>query len=99
MYQICLKKAEDTKRVIGSRKSKMNRHRKTNRKGRKRHTMTYKTLHRKLQIEKHEHHKKLLNKGASEGEIVPAPLVASVVLLLNDTSIMRYGNRVGQQHA
>jgi len=37
-----------------------------------------------------------VNTGAPEGLIVPAPLATAVVLLLNDTNIIRHGNRVEQ---
>ena len=48
--------------------------------------MMYKTLQRKLQI---EHHKTPgVNSGALEREVVPAALVAPVVLLLSGMNIM-----------
>lgn len=53
------------------------------RKGTKEQTMINQTLHRTLKISQHKFH-----------FIVPAPLIAPVVLLLNDTDIMWYGNRV-----
>jgi len=59
--------------------------------------MIYKALYRKLKIEQHEFHKKTgVNSYASEGYTVPAPVVASVVLLLNK-NIMWYRNRVRHQ--
>jgi len=59
----------------------------------------YKCLHRKLKIEQHEPHKKPgVNPGTPEGLTIPAPHVTSVVLLLNDTNIIWYGNRVGHQY-
>jgi hypothetical protein len=45
--------------------------------------MIYKTLRRKLNIEQEDPHKKQeVNLGAQEGYLVPAPLVAAFVLLL-----------------
>ena len=53
-----------------------------NRKRTKGKTTIYKTLHRKLKIEKHEPHSEpVVNSGAPEGQVVHAPLVAPVVLL------------------
>jgi len=40
-----------------------------------------------------------VNSGASEGLPVPAPHATPVVLLLNDTNIIGYENRIGQQYA
>ena len=63
------------------------------RKGTKEQTIIYKTLHRKVKIELHEPHlKPEVNSGVSEGLEVPAPHVTPIVLLLNDTSIIWYGN-------
>jgi len=39
-----------------------------------------------------------LNSGALEGLSVPAPHVTPVLLLLNDTNIIWYGNHVGCQY-
>ena len=39
-----------------------------------------------------------MNSGAPEGLAVPVPEVTPVVLLLNDTNIIWYGNRVGHQY-
>ena len=45
--------------------------------------MIDKTLHKKLKIELHEpHYEQCVNTGAATEQRVPAPLVASVVLLL-----------------
>ena len=41
-------------------------------------------LHRKLKTTQHEHHKKGVNSVATEGKLVPAPLVATIVLLLSN---------------
>jgi hypothetical protein len=38
-----------------------------------------------------------MNSGAPEGSAGPVPLVASVVLLLNETNMIKYGNRDGHQ--
>jgi hypothetical protein len=51
-------------------------------------TTIYKALHRKLKIEQHKPHQK------PEGLAVPAPDLAPVVWLLNDTDIIWYGNRL-----
>jgi hypothetical protein len=40
-----------------------------------------------------------VNSYAWEGQTVPAPLVAPVVSMLNDTNIIWHGNRVGHQYA
>jgi hypothetical protein len=48
----------------------------------KEQTMIYETLHIKLKIEKYKRHlKQGVKSGALEGLVVPAPLVASIVLL------------------
>ena len=39
-----------------------------------------------------------VNSGATEVLADPAPLVTSVVLLVNDTNIFRCGNHVGYKH-
>jgi hypothetical protein len=58
------------------------------RKGTKSQTMIYKTIHRKLKIERHESHwRPGLNSGAPEGLAIHAPQLKPVVSLLNDTSI------------
>jgi hypothetical protein len=59
-----------------------------------------KTLHRKLKIDQHEPHKNRgwTNTGDPEGLAVPAPLVSSVVLPLNDTNIIWKRNRIGHQY-
>ena len=58
----------------------------TKRKGTKRQTMIYITLHRKIKIEQHEPYWKLeVNWGAPEGWAVSVPHVAPVVLLLLQT--------------
>ena len=45
-------------------------------------TLIYETLHIKLQIEKYKRHlKQGVKSGAPEGLVVPAPLVAPVMLL------------------
>jgi len=46
----------DTKEVIRSNKSRSTNDTMTKRKGKKGQTMIYKTPHRKLKIEHHEHH-------------------------------------------
>ena len=51
--------------------------------------MIYKTVHRKLKIEKHEPHKKIrVNVGSAEGLAVPVALVTPIVLQLNNTNII-----------
>ena len=61
--------------------------------------MIYKTPHRKLNREQHEHHfKPGVNPGATEGKAFPAPLETAVVSLFNDTNIIWYENRVEHQH-
>ena len=56
-------------------------------------------IHRKIKIEQRKTHwKSVVDLVASEGKVVPAPLVVPVVLLLNDTNIIWYGNRVGHQY-
>ena len=56
------------------------------RKNRKGQATIYKTLHRKLKIEQHEHHLKSgVNSGAPEGYAVPPPHVAPVALLFLQT--------------
>jgi hypothetical protein len=68
-------------------------------KGEKVQTTIYKTLHIKLMIKQHEPYKKPgVNSDAPEGLAVPAPHVTPVVVLLNDTNIIRYENRVGHQY-
>jgi len=58
-----MRKVEDTKGVIRSRKSKKDWQ--YNDQKKKRQTIIYKTLHRKLKIEQHEPHKKTeMNLGA-----------------------------------
>ena len=58
--------------------------------------MIYKTLHRKLK--QHKPTKNLgVNSLVQEGQVVPAPLVAPIMLLLNYTN-MWYINHVGDQH-
>jgi len=47
--------------------------------------MIHKTLHRELKSEQQELHKKT---AAPEGQSVPAPIVAQIVVLLNDTNII-----------
>ena len=60
----------------------------TKRKRTKGQTTIYKTLHRKLKLEQHEHHSKpVTNSGAREGLAVPVPLMSPVALLLKDTTI------------
>jgi len=55
----------------------------TKTKRKKEQTMIYKTPHRTLQIERHEHHQKPeVNSGASEGLDVHAPHVTPVVLFV-----------------
>jgi hypothetical protein len=50
--------------------------------------MIYKTPHRKLNREQHEHHfKPGVNPGATEGQAFPAPLETAVGSLFNDTNI------------
>ena len=39
-----------------------------------------------------------VNSGTQEGLAVPAPRVTPVVLLLNDTNIIWYRNRIGHQY-
>ena len=73
-------KFEDTKGLSRSLKSDNTM---VKRKTTKRQTMIYKTLHRKLTIERHEPRKKTgVNSGASKGLPVPVPPVASVVSLV-----------------
>jgi sortase (surface protein transpeptidase) len=49
---------------------------------RKRQTLIYETLHRKLTIEQHEPHKKPReNSGAQEGLSIPVALMKPIVLL------------------
>jgi hypothetical protein len=53
----------------------------------------------KLMIKQHERYKKPgVNSDAPEWLAVPAPHVTPVVLLLNDTNIIRYENSVGHQY-
>jgi len=48
----------------------------------KEQTLIYETLHIKLKIEKYKHHlKQGVKSGAPKGLVVPAPLVAPIVLL------------------
>jgi hypothetical protein len=62
--------------------------------------MSNKTQHINLKIEQHESRENPgVNSSAPEGQAVPIPLVAPVLLLLNDTNIMRYENRIGHQYA
>ena len=70
--------------VIRSGKSKQDR--KYNDQKTKGQTMFYKTLHRKLKIEKHEPPQNSWVRLLQE-KAVPAPLKTTVVLLLNDTII------------
>jgi hypothetical protein len=52
-------------------------------------TKIYKTLHRKLKIEQHEHHwKPAVNWGVPEGLAVPDPHETPVLILLNDMNII-----------
>lgn len=54
----------------------------------KRQTIIFKILNRKLKIEHHEpYYNPRMNSGAPGGLVVPAPLVVSVVLLLNDMNM------------
>ena len=51
--------------------------------------MIYITLYRILKIDQHEPSKnRRLNTGAPEGLAVPAPLVTTVVIMVNDTNII-----------
>ena len=77
------------KSVIRSRKLKMNTQHNGQKKKNKGQTTIYKTLHRKLNIDQHEPHKKTaLNLGAPEVLGVPPLLVKLVMLLLNHMIIM-----------
>ena len=82
---------EDTNMVIRCRKSKEIKIQWPIENGQ---TMIYKTLHRKLKIKQHTPHKHWMNSCVPEEITIPVPLVAPVVLLLNDTDIIWYGNRV-----
>ena len=62
-------------------------------------TIIYITLQGKLNIEQHEPHKKWGRNLVPRYCLVPAPLVAPVMLLINDTKFMRYGIRAGHQYA
>jgi len=76
-------KSEDTKGVIRRRTSKDRQCKCQHKKGQ---TTIYKTLHRKLKIEQHEHHLKSgVNSGAAEGYAVSPPHVAPVALLFLQT--------------
>ena len=73
---------EDTKEVIRSRKSKKNRQYNGQKKKRtKGQTLISKILYRKLKNGQNEPNYPGVNSGAPEGLVVPAPLVAPVVLL------------------
>ena len=62
------------------------------RKMKKGQTKIYKTLHRKLKIEQHEHHwKPGVNWGVPEGLAVPDPYETPNLLLLNDMNIILHG--------
>ena len=82
-------------RVTGSRKSKTGRQHN----GQKKKDKQWSTKHyKKVRIEQHKLHKRLgVNSGALEWLEVPALHVVPVVLLLNDTNIIWYGNHVGQR--
>ena len=70
-----------------------------NRKRTKRQTIFYEVLHRKLKIAQNEPYlKRGANAGDSEGFTVPAPHRTPVVLLLNATNVIWYGNRNGHQN-
>jgi hypothetical protein len=70
---------EETKGVIRIRKSTKD----CQHNGKKKEqTMIYETLHIKLKIEKYKRYlKQGVKSGAAEGLVVPAPLVAPIVLL------------------
>ena len=56
------------------------------RKSTKEETTIYKTLHRILGFEQNEfHNKPVINTGAPEGWVVPAPIVTPVMLLQSQT--------------
>jgi hypothetical protein len=62
--------------------------------------MIYKTIHRKQKIEHNTNPTKVEvePRGAPDVWAVTTLLVTPVVLLLNDTNIIWYGNHVGQQY-
>jgi hypothetical protein len=62
-------------------------------------TMVYKTLNRKLKIEKREpHDKSRVNSGTQKWITVPAPHVIPIVLLFSDTNHIWYENLAGRQY-
>jgi len=62
-------------------------------------TTIYKTLHRALLIWATRTQQNTGGELRFSGMMhIPAPLMTSIVLLLNDTNIMWYGNRVGHQY-
>jgi hypothetical protein len=65
----------------------------------KRQTKFYKILHRKFKIAQSEPYLKTgMNAGDSEGLAVHVPHATLVVLLLNATNVVWYGNRIGHQY-
>ena len=85
-YNLHSDKFEDTKEAIICRELK---DRQYNVQKKKVQTMTYKTLHRKLNFEQHESNRKpVVNRGATEGLSVTAQQVTLIVLLLNYISII-----------
>jgi hypothetical protein len=59
--------------------------------------MIYKTPHNTKDWATRTPQKTEVNSGVPERQPAPVPLVAPVVLMLNDTKIIWYGNRVGHQ--
>jgi len=59
-------------------------------------TLIYKIVHRKLKTEQNHNMNSVPRNGQQSA--VPVPLVTPVTLLLNDTNIILYGNRVGHQY-
>jgi len=86
------KRFDDTKDVIWSLKSEKNR--KWNFQ-KKRDNYIQETVNRKVKVEQHESHNILAWTPVPRKELaVPAALMASVVLLLNDTNFISYRNNV-----
>ena len=64
----------------------------------KRQIVIHKTLLRKDWTTHESHKNPGMKWGAREWKTIPAPLVAPVMLLLNDTNIIWYGNHVGHKY-